>query len=256
MKWIILLFAYCVYANQIPQLIFLQFIKEDVQEAHINNINQYIEIQQNGQILFEGKNHLALFMEIINHNNNDNKCFEMERGKISYIYCHNISHIPNIIFGFTEKEVVVSQNLLFNYNKELSLYIMNISFIDDDNNNNISVLNKELIIDNNVSEISFGIISALFEAIAYAIFMLIVIGVTFVVVIIVAIICCCCCCKRNPKKNYVNKINIQVSPKYFAFPYEPQDISQPQVVHQTMLALNNNIDYVIFPKVPIYNTQN
>jgi hypothetical protein len=253
MKWITLLFACCVCANQIPQTIFLQFIKEDVQEAHINNINQYIEIQQNGQILFEGKNHLALFLEIINHNNNDNKCFEMEKGKISYIYCHNISHIPNIIFGFTKKEVVVSQNLLFTYNKELSLYIMNISFIDD-NNNNISVLNKELIIDNNVSEISFGIFSPIFQAIAYAIFMLMVIGVIFVIVIIILIICCCC--KRNSKQNNANLINIQTSPKSLVFPYEPQDISQPQVIHQTMLALNNNIDYVIFPKVPIYNTQN
>lgn len=255
MKWIILLFVCCVYANQIPQIMFLQFIKEDVQEAHINDINQYIEIKQTGQILFEGKNHLALFMEIINHNNNDNKCFEMEKETISYIYCHNISHIPNIIFGFTEKEVVVPQELLFTYNKDLSLYIMNISFIDD-NNNNTSVLNKELIIDNDVSEISFGIFSPIFQAIAYAIFVLIVIGVIFVIVIIITIICCCCKRNSNQQNINLNLMNLKASLKSVAFPYEPQDISQPQVVHQTMLALNNNIDYVIFPKVPIYNTQN
>ena len=233
---------------------FLQFVKEDIQEAHVKAVNQYIEIKQSGQILFEGKKHLALFMKIINHNNNkDNKCFETEKGTISYIYCHNISHIPNIIFGFTEKEVVLSQDLLFTYNKELSLYIMNISFINDNNEINTSISNQELIFDNDVSITSFGELLALFRALLFIFVVGVVVLIGVAILTVVAVIIFCCKDNTTPKNVNFNSINVQASLKSIRFPYEPQDISQPQVIHQTMLNLNSNIDYALFPKVPIYN---
>ena len=260
MKWIILLYVCCVYSHQTPQMMFLQFIKEDVQDTQVKEVNQYIEVKHNGQMLIERNKHLATFMKIVNHN--DNMCFEMEEETISYIYCYDISHIPDIIFSFTEGEVVFSQDSLFTYSKELSIYIMNICFIND-NNNNHSLLNKEetqLIFDNDISEIVFGEGKiSLGWGIVIAFFVVVVIPIIVIIIIIIAIIRCIIKkCREYDKENININVNYKKRTDKFTtlFPYEPEDISTPQVVHQMVLDLNNNIDYVLFPQVPIGNNYN
>ena len=262
MKWIITLLCICwVCAHQTHQNMFLQFIKDD---THVIEVNQHIQVKKNGQMLIEGKKHLTLFMEIINHNNN--KCFEMEKETVSYIHCYDISHVPNIIFSFAERETVLSQDLLFTYSEELSLYIMNICFIND----NKSLFNKEetqLTFDNDNSEISSWQLKMYFGGWGFVLLVFLIYGIPIIGIIVILIIVVSCIVNRvrasDPQFNSTNK-HQHVSSKNISrtnvvvkftdlFPYEPENISTPQVIHQSMLSLNDNIDYVLFPKVPIYN---
>lgn len=265
MKWITTLLCLCwVCAQQTHQTMFLQFIKDD---THVVEVNQHIQVKPNGQMLIEGKKHLTLFMEIVNHNNN--KCFEMtEKETLSYIHCYDISHVSNMIFNFAEGETVLSQDLLFTYNEELSLYIMNICFIND----NKSLFNKEetqFTFDNDISEISFWQLKMYFGW-GIVVLVFLIYGVPIIGVIIIVIIIVSCIVNRirasDPYFNNTNKhqhmsskniTRTKVSIKFTElFPYEPENIFTPQVIHQSMLSLNDNIDYVLFPKVPIYNTNN
>ena len=267
MKWITTLLCLCwVCAQQAHQTMFLQFIKDD---THVVEVNQHIQIKPNGQMLIEGKKHLTLFMEIVNHNNNNNKCFEiMEKKTLSYIHCYDISHVSNIIFNFTERETVLSQDLLFTYNEELSLYIMNICFIND----NKSLFNKEetqLTFDNDISEISFWQLKMNFGwGIVLLLVLIYVIPIIGVIIIVIIVVSCIVNRVRasdplfdntNKYQNVSSKniIKTKVPLKFTElFPYEPENIFTPQVIHHSMLSLNDNIDCILFPKVPIYNTNN